>query len=389
MDLFKRKIGLFCVSNVMVSFICTSFLGINYHTNLEILSENQEKIELASNDTEPASRLGENVIKAINWDLLKKQTMSTPKVTRLSTNEKTVTNIVTKKEVANKVTYTPAKYSAVTGNAIVDYAKKYLGLRYVSGGNSLSTGTDCSGFTKLIYKEFGITLSRSAQGQTSSGSYVRKDDLQKGDLVFYGTGNGRISHVGIYIGNGQVLHESNRRDGVKISSVNMMQYITARRVINSASIKIVEEKLAKEEEEKKLVEEEKAPIEEKENVNTNSEKIEQTIIDTNNTDLVIDESNKTVQESVEKENVVSSENQVTPKETTDTDITVVETKEVEEKIETETSQVNTQVELKEESKSNVKEEVKEEIKEDVNPSSNPSLDNITKEEVISSEENQE
>ena len=362
MNLFKRKMQLFCISNVMVSFACTSFLGIAYSENPEILEQEKREVELASSDTEPASRLGEKIIDAIDLDVLKNSKSETPKVTRLVSKTKTVTSVVTKKEVAKKVTYTPAKYSSVTGNAIVEYAKKYMGLRYVSGGNSLSTGTDCSGFTKLIYKEFGVTLSRSAKGQASSGTYVRKSDLQKGDLVFYGKGNGRISHVGIYIGNGQVLHESNRKDGVKISSVNMMQYITARRVINNTSVKIVEEKLAKE----------------NDAVN-NSETIEQTKVDTNNTDLVVNEPKETVQNSGE-----TTENKTNEVVKTDNNITVENSSKTEETTETKQTEVNTQVESKEESKTELnKETVKqEETKEE------PKIQTPQTQEVISNEENQ-
>ena len=120
-----------------------------------------------------------------------------------------------------------------------------MGLKYRSGTPSLTKGADCSGFTMLIYKEFGVNLSRSVSGQASAGKYVAKKDLQKGDLVFYKAkgAKGGPSHVGIYYGGGQVIHESRPGVGVKLSSVNMMQYVTARRVINSTSVKIAEQKL--------------------------------------------------------------------------------------------------------------------------------------------------
>ena len=217
------------ISNIVVSFALTSSLGIRYlNPSKEMLLKNEME-ELSFNSL---SQL-EKAISTKVEEVVKKQ-------------KKVVT--VTPYEYTSSIHYTPAQYSEVTGNAVVEYAKKYLGLRYVSGGYSLSTGTDCSGFTKLIYQEFGVYLSRSPQGQANNGTYIRKSDLQKGDLVFYGNGNGQISHVGIYIGNNQVLHESNPRDGVKISSVNMMQYITARRVINSVAIKKVEDDIAKEKE---------------------------------------------------------------------------------------------------------------------------------------------
>ena len=243
MKLLKRKMQLYCVSNVMVSFVLTSFLGINYCMMPENEISGNGEVAILDTDVDPLSQKGEDDEKVVTE--VKKETNVTKKTTntaKSSTAKKTVTTVA-KKEVKASKTYVPASYSAVTGQAVVDYAMRYLGLRYVSGGYSLSTGTDCSGFTKLIYKEFGVTLSRAVRSQASNGTYVSKSNLQKGDLVFYGYGNGVVRHVGIYIGNGQVLHESNPRDGVKINSVNMMQYITARRVINSTAIKMVEEKI--------------------------------------------------------------------------------------------------------------------------------------------------
>ena len=238
MDLMNGKVRLFCVSNIIVSFMCTSFLGVKYSYSLETLDDNSTEQIIAASDTEPASRLGDKVEKNTEVKVEnKKNTSKTSKKT-------TITKVVKKREVAKTVSYAPAKYSSVTGNAVVEYAKKFLGLRYSSSGFSLRTGTDCSGFTKLIYKEFGVSLSRSAKGQASNGTYVKKSDLEKGDLVFYGQKSGSISHVGIYMGNGRVIHESNHKDGVKISSVNMMHYITARRVINTKAIKIAEQKQA-------------------------------------------------------------------------------------------------------------------------------------------------
>ena len=127
--------------------------------------------------------------------------------------------------------YVRPSYNSLTGANLVNYAKKYLGLPYIPAGSSLASGTDCSGFTRLIFQEFGIGLGRTVASQLYSGSYVAKEDLRPGDLVFYGYYQGYSSHVAIYIGDGLIIHESNPRDGVKISSVNIMVYQTARRLI--------------------------------------------------------------------------------------------------------------------------------------------------------------
>lgn len=104
-------------------------------------------------------------------------------------------------------------------NAVVDYAMQYLGNRYVHGGQSLATGTDCSGFTCYIYKEFGYSLSRTPQGQyISAGRAIDMSQIQPGDVICYSSNGTTCTHVGLYIGNGQIIHAANSRKGVIISN---------------------------------------------------------------------------------------------------------------------------------------------------------------------------
>ena len=256
MKLFTRKIHLFCVSNIMVSFVCTGLLSINGYANvIGSTTDEAHEISLTASDTEPVSQNGEGeeskyafIAKGIDAVIYQQEKVLAEKATstKKQTNKKKTTSVVTKKEVATTYSYTKPSYSSVTGDAIVSFAKQFMGLKYVHAGRSLKTGTDCSGFTMLIYREFGVSLPPTVGGQINKGKYVAKKDLQKGDLVFYKAkgSSGGASHVGIYIGGGQVIHESRPGVGVKISPVNMMQYVTARRVINSNSIKIAEQKLA-------------------------------------------------------------------------------------------------------------------------------------------------
>lgn len=119
------------------------------------------------------------------------------------------------------------------GSSIVAYAKQFLGNPYVYGGNSLTRGVDCSGFSQQVMKNFGITIQRSSSAQYSSNGYkVSRDELQKGDLLFFGY-KGNVSHVGIYIGGGQMIHASDERTGIIISDAfsNSKPYIGAKRVI--------------------------------------------------------------------------------------------------------------------------------------------------------------
>ncbi len=92
------------------------------------------------------------------------------------------------------------------GQEIVAYAKKFIGTPYRSGGSSLTKGVDCSGFTQQVFLKFNVKLQRSSRDQYAcNGNKIAKEQLQEGDLVFYGY-NGRVNHVAIYIGNGQIIH---------------------------------------------------------------------------------------------------------------------------------------------------------------------------------------
>lgn len=117
-------------------------------------------------------------------------------------------------------------------NPIVKYAIQFKGNPYVSGGTSLTKGADCSGFTQSIYKHFGVSIPRTPAAQARSGKHVSWDQLQPGDLVFYsGNGGKSVTHVALYIGGGQIIHASTPRGGIKLSPVNIMIKMTARRVI--------------------------------------------------------------------------------------------------------------------------------------------------------------
>lgn len=106
--------------------------------------------------------------------------------------------------------------ASATRNAVVAYAKQFLGNPYATAGTNLTTGTDCSGFTQAIFSHFGITIGRSSRDQAAKGKEIAVDAVQPGDLLFYASGN-YINHVAIYIGGGQVIHSSNPRTGVVIS----------------------------------------------------------------------------------------------------------------------------------------------------------------------------
>lgn len=101
---------------------------------------------------------------------------------------------------------------------IAEYALQFVGNPYVWGGTSLTNGADCSGFTMSVYKHFGISLSHSSRAQANEGDKISASELQPGDLIFYANSSGTINHVAMYIGNGQVVHASSARTGIKVSN---------------------------------------------------------------------------------------------------------------------------------------------------------------------------
>ncbi len=110
-----------------------------------------------------------------------------------------------------------------TGTDIANFALQYVGCPYVPGGTSLSGGCDCSGFTQGVFSNFGIKIPRSSYAQSAGGDEVSYDEAQPGDIIYYG------GHVGIYIGNNQIVHASTVATGIKISSAFYRSIITVRR----------------------------------------------------------------------------------------------------------------------------------------------------------------
>ena len=123
------------------------------------------------------------------------------------------------------------------GAEVVSYGKQFIGTPYVWGGTNLRTGVDCSGFVYAVYKNFGITLNRSSYQMVNNGVEVSKSNLQAGDLVFFNTGgDSKISHVGIYCGDGTYVHSTDGKgNGVTVTDLNSgysaKTYVTARRVL--------------------------------------------------------------------------------------------------------------------------------------------------------------
>lgn len=119
---------------------------------------------------------------------------------------------------------------SATGKQIAQYALQFVGNPYVSGGTSLTNGADCSGFTYRVYSDFGYSISRTSYQQRSNGTGVSYSEAQPGDIICY------EGHVGLYIGDGLIVHASNSNPypsgGIKVSQAQYRTILGVRRIVN-------------------------------------------------------------------------------------------------------------------------------------------------------------
>ncbi len=146
-------------------------------------------------------------------------------------------NVTVQYALQQAVEYYPAVEAANAAmafrNKIVNFACQFVGNRYVWGGTSLTKGCDCSGFTQSVLKNFGISIPRVSRDQAKVGTKVTSDTMRPGDLIFYANKKGTINHVGMYIGNGQVVNAASTRSGIRIYRWNYRTPVAIRNVIGN------------------------------------------------------------------------------------------------------------------------------------------------------------
>lgn len=173
------------------------------------------------------AKIDENI-----FDITIEKVNATAAIKKETAEKKTTTE---KQSTTKEEPKTEAKAApAATGNAASEaIARKYIGKPYVYGAAGPNS-FDCSGLTSFVYKQLGKTLPRSSMDQSKGGTYVAKKDIQPGDLLFFTTnGKGTVSHVGLYIGDGKMIHASSGQAKVVEQSIELnyytSRYVTARR----------------------------------------------------------------------------------------------------------------------------------------------------------------
>lgn len=119
----------------------------------------------------------------------------------------------------------PGYATNVSGTEVVNYASRFVGNPYVYGGNSLTEGTDCSGFVNLVYAHFGISVPRDSYSLRSAGKTVSYENAKAGDIICY------AGHVAIYMGNGKIVHASTPSTGIKYGTATYRTILSVRRVL--------------------------------------------------------------------------------------------------------------------------------------------------------------
>lgn len=156
--------------------------------------------------------------------------------TTTSSGNKTTTSSSSKTSSNNAATSAGNQSSSsgttttTSGSSVANYALQFVGNPYKWGGTSLTNGADCSGFTLAVYAHFGYSLPHSSTSQRGSGVAVSSDNRQAGDLICYDSKDG-VGHVGIYIGNNQVVHAGSSSTGIHVSTWNYRSVNCVRRIV--------------------------------------------------------------------------------------------------------------------------------------------------------------
>jgi len=223
------------MKKIYVVFITS--ISISYSIGLFQISDKQGKVIVKQDITHCENacinqKASEYSLQALYDELHKEERMA-----RLAAIAKQKVMKIKKAQQQAKLKHIDYKLSANEREALTEYAKYFKGGRYIWGGTT-PKGFDCSGYVQYLYKKQGINLPRTALSQSQVGEDVDIDNLKKGDLLFFLTDKKRkipVTHVGIYIGNGEFIHAASRKKGIIISPITQGYYakkfVKAKRII--------------------------------------------------------------------------------------------------------------------------------------------------------------
>lgn len=188
----------------------------------------QKELERQRLQEEAARKQEAARAQANTW--VKQETVSKTENAQASVTQNTANtsdnNVQTGNAETEKEPVKAEKTDGTLGRQIADYALQFVGNPYVYGGTSLTNGADCSGFVMSVYKQFGISLPRTSGEQGQCGSSVSGlEAARAGDLVWYS------GHIGIYIGNGQIVHASSPKSGIRVSNATYRNILSIRRIV--------------------------------------------------------------------------------------------------------------------------------------------------------------
>ena len=229
----KHKMEIACLT-LLLGVLCYAFYDCNIKDSSQEITLSSELLsmrEIKNKEditTEMLSIPTEDLLKLRDEEKNKKEESKEEVVEEVVTYDSKDNEEVYSVSLDN--TYDSIPYNEVISNQVVNYALNFVGNPYVYGGNSLTNGTDCSGFTMLVYANFGVSLPRSAPDQAYAGKSVSLDNIMPGDIVVSGY-DGVVCHAALYIGNGQLVHALNSNVGIVVTSLYIMPIIDVRRVV--------------------------------------------------------------------------------------------------------------------------------------------------------------
>lgn len=203
-------------------YVSTDYLNV-YTENVKAESVEEERTRLEKEEAERKAA-EEAAKKALQEkEAAKKAATKKPTIQSLNTTSKKQASVASPSSSSEQQASTG---NASLGQQIASYGLQFVGNPYVYGGTSLTDGTDCSGFVKSVYAHFGISMPRTSGEQGSTGRNVGSiGNAQPGDIVWYS------GHIAIYIGNGNVVHASNEKEGIKVSNASYRTILGVRRIV--------------------------------------------------------------------------------------------------------------------------------------------------------------